>query len=65
MSKANSPASFASQDAATASPATAAAPLPDEHHGTGGLYSIVNGERVLVSCTKPAADTTGAAKAKA
>ena len=64
MSKANAPATSAPQDA-TASPATAATPLPDKHHGTGGLYSIVNGERVRVSHTKPAADATGAAKAKA
>lgn len=64
MSKGNAPATSASQDA-TASPATAAAPLPDKHHGTGGLYSIVNGERVQVSHTKPAGETTGTAKAKA
>ena len=64
MSKANVPAISASQDA-TANPATAAAPLPDTHHGTGGLDSIVTGERVLVSHTKPAADATGTAKAKA
>lgn len=64
MSKANAPATTASQDA-TASPAAAAAPLIDKHHGTGGLYSIVNGERVLVSHTKTARDTDSTVEAKA
>ena len=67
MSKANSPASpvpAAHQDATT-SPATTAAPQPDKHLGTGGLYSIVNGERVLLSRTKAADDASAAASPQA
>ena len=26
---------------------------PDEHHGKGGLYDMVNGERVLLQRTEP------------
>ena len=59
MSKANSPASPTSD--ATTSPATAEVQQPDKHQGTGGLYSIVNGERVLLGRTKAAVDDASAA----
>ena len=51
--------------ATPASPATATAPQPDKYHGAGGLYSIVNGERVLLSRTKTADEAAVTASSQA
>ncbi|KLN57621.1 hypothetical protein [Variovorax paradoxus] len=43
---------------ASAAPAPAEPPIPDEHAGKGGMYQIVDGRRVLVDRTEDPAKTT-------
>lgn len=52
--------------AVTPSVATTSTTATDEHHGRGGMYTVVNGQRVLVERTQAdhetsAADTTQSA----
>lgn len=47
------------QSAAPAAPAVTTA-APDTHHGHGGMYTVVNGQRVLVQRTGLAAVDTPA-----
>lgn len=48
---------------ASPTPAAVTSPAHDEHHGRGGMYTVVNGQRVLLGRTQAAheaeaADTT-------
>lgn len=36
--------------------AAAVAPEPDANHGRGGMYTVVNGQRVLVECSRHESD---------
>lgn len=57
-----------SREVATTAATAFAAPAalqPDKHHGTGGLYRIVNGQRVLVDRSKAAADVKSAVQSAA
>ena len=51
---------------ATAPAATPAAPntTPDEHHGKGGMFSIVNGQRVMQSRSLTAEEAEAKAEAE-
>lgn len=65
---AQTPAAAAATDAGAGAalvPAKAQAPKPDEHHGKGGLYRLVNGKRELVQQTKAEADVEAEAKTEA
>lgn len=56
-------ASTAAPDSGSAAVVQSASPTPvppDKHHGTGGLYSVVNGQRVLVDRSQAAADVKAA-----
>ena len=66
--EAQTPAAAAATDAGVAAalvPAKAQAPKPDEHHGKGGLYRLVNGKRELVQQTKAEVEAEAETKTEA